>query len=109
MAVFEVLLTHGAERDLSELHRYISGAHSRERADRLLDRLIGVAGDLARLPDRGHVPPELAAVGIREYRQVVTDGYRVIYRVMGERIIIHLIADSRRNMQSLLERRLLAP
>lgn len=32
---------------------------------------------------------------------------RVIYRVVGKQVIIHLIADGRRDMQSVLGRRLL--
>jgi toxin ParE1/3/4 len=46
-------------------------------------------------------------LGIREYRQSFFKLYRVIYRVIGEQVIIYLIADSRRDMQSLLSRRLL--
>ena len=33
--------------------------------------------------------------------------YRVIYRVVGERVYVYLIADGRRDMQGLLQRRLL--
>lgn len=34
--------------------------------------------------------------------------YRLVYRVAGERVYVYLIADGRRDMQSLLARRLLA-
>ena len=50
---------------------------------------------------------ELAGLGIKEYRQVFFKPYRIIYRVLGERVYIYVIADGRRNMQSLLSRRLL--
>ena len=33
--------------------------------------------------------------------------YRVIYRIMGKRVFVYLIADGRRDMPTLLERRLL--
>lgn len=33
--------------------------------------------------------------------------YRLIYRIVGEAIVVYLIADGRRDMQSLLARRLL--
>jgi toxin ParE1/3/4 len=49
----------------------------------------------------------LLALGIREYRQTFFRPYRLIYRVMDRRVYIYLIADGRRNMQSLLARRLL--
>lgn len=53
------------------------------------------------------IPRELSALGIREYRQLFFKPYRVIYRVLDGRVIIYLIADGRRDMESLLARRLL--
>jgi len=50
----------------------------------------------------------LLALGIREYRQSLFKPYRVIYRVIGQRVYIYLIVDGRRDMQALLARRLLA-
>jgi toxin ParE1/3/4 len=72
-----------------------------------LDQLVKVAESLSRFPERGSYPKELIALGIKEYRQTFFKPYRVIYRVVGSRVIIYLIADGRRDMQSLLARRLL--
>jgi toxin ParE1/3/4 len=44
---------------------------------------------------------------MRDYRQTFFKPYRVIYRVEGQRVYAYLIADGRRDMQSLLARRLL--
>jgi toxin ParE1/3/4 len=41
-----------------------------------------------------------------EFRQVFFKPYRVIYEVRRNEVVIHLIADSRRNLQALLLRRL---
>jgi toxin ParE1/3/4 len=68
---------------------------------------VKVAESLSRFPDRGSYPKELVALGIKEYRQTFFKPYRVIYRVVGSEVIIHLIADGRRDLQSLLARRLL--
>jgi len=102
-----VLLTEGAERDLEELYDYIAEFDSPANADYVLDQLMEVVEDLATFPERGAYPKELLALGIREYRQAFFKPYRVIYRVMGKQVIIYLIADGRRDMQSLLARRLL--
>jgi hypothetical protein len=40
-----------------------------------------------------------------EYRQILSDPYRLIYRVIEDQVIVYLIADGRRVMQSLLARR----
>ena len=104
---YKVLLTAGAESDLEDLHGHIAEHDSRNSADYVLDRLMEVAESLATFPERGSHPQELLVLGIREYRQSFFKPYRVIYRVIRKRVIIYLIADGRRDMQSLLSRRLL--
>ena len=79
-------MTHGAERDLAEIYRYVASTDSPERADRLLDRVIEAAARLASLPERGHIPSELQTLGIRDYRQLVVEPYRLIYRVSETRV-----------------------
>jgi len=102
-----VLLTAGAERDLEEIYDHIAANDSNAAADHVLGRLLAVADDLALLPERGTIPKELRALGIREFRQLFFKPYRVIYRIVGRDVFIVLVADGRREMQSLLERRLL--
>lgn len=104
---YEVLLTHGAEQDLEALYDYLAVHDGPEAADRVLDQILAVAERLAELPERGNCPPELATLGIREYRQVYFKPWRLIYRVCGEQVHILLIANGRRDMASLLMRRLL--
>jgi len=104
---YEVLLTRSAEQDLESIHNYIAEFDSLAHANGLLDQLMRVVEGLARSPERGSYPKELAALGIEEYRQTVFKPYRVIYRVMGRQVVIYLIIDGRRDMQSLLARRLL--
>lgn len=104
---FQVLLTKGAEQDLEAIYDYPATYDSPEKADRILDQLLAVADSIAAFPERGAWPPELAVLGIREYRQVFFKPWRVIYRVSGQRVYVLLIADGRRDMQSLLMRRLL--
>jgi toxin ParE1/3/4 len=104
---FEVELTQGAEHDLEAIHRYLAENRSADDADALLDAFLGKIDALERFPLRGSVPKELEALGIREFRQILLDSFRLIYRVAGSKVVILLIADAWRNMQALLERRLL--
>lgn len=55
----------------------------------------------------GRHPRELLALGIREYREVFFEPYRIICRVMGDGAYVLVIADGRRDMRALLQRRLL--
>jgi toxin ParE1/3/4 len=104
---YQVLLTAGAERDLEEIYDYIAEFDSQTSADYVLDQLMKVTKSLATSPERGMHPRELQALGIREYRQTFFKPYRVIYRVIEKQVFIYLIADGRRDTQSLLARRLL--
>lgn len=104
---FTVLLTRGAEQDLESIYDYIAAADCRESADLMLDQLMATIEQLAQLPERGSCPKELTGLGIREYRQVMCKPWRLIYRVHGSQVVVYLIADGRRDMQTLLSRRLL--
>lgn len=104
---YEVLLTEGAEQDLEDLYDYIAEFDCAANANRVLDRLLEVAQSLAQFPERGTYPKELLELGIRDYRQTSFKPYRAIYRVLDLKVYIHLIVDGRRDMQSLLSRRLL--
>jgi toxin ParE1/3/4 len=104
---FEVLLTEGAEQDLESIHNYIAEFDCVANANYVLDELMNVVASLSKFPQRGSYPKELVSLGIKEYRQTFFKPYRVIYRVTASQVIIYLIADGRRDMQSVLARRLL--
>lgn len=103
---FDVLLTENAERDLDELYGYIAAHDTPGNAARVLDRIENTLQSLSTFPERGSRPKELLALGIREYRQTFFKPYRLIYRIVEQRVYVYLIADGRRDMQALLARRL---
>lgn len=61
----------------------------------------------ATVPKRGTCPKELPAIGLWEYREIFFKPYRIIYRVMAGNVPVLVIAEGRRDMQALLQRRLL--
>ena len=105
---FEVRLTPGAERDLEAIHAYIVQADSTAAAQRVLDRLLVALEALETQPVRDSRPRELAGQGFDDYRQVMLKPWRLIYRVIGQKVFIYLIVDGRRDMRTLLAQRLLA-
>lgn len=104
---FSVMLTDDAARDLEEIYDYVLRRDAPGKADQVLDRIEEVFSSLSQSPKRGTYPNELRALGIREYREVFFKPYRIIYRVLDRTVYVLLIADGRRDMQSLLQRRLL--
>ena len=117
--VYEVVLTEDAQQDLQELYDYIAGHDAPAKADYVLSRIEKLLAGLAKMPQRGAWTTELLALGIREYRESYFKPYRVIYRVIDQGIdagmqnkikhlvYVYLIVDGRRDMQALLQRRML--
>jgi toxin ParE1/3/4 len=104
---FQVVVTEDAENDLEDIVTYIATHDSPRAAQYVLGRILDIADSLAAEPTRGTTPKELRALGDQEYRQVFFKPYRLIYRVVGQQVVIYVIVDGRRDMQSLLARRLL--
>ncbi len=106
MKRFRVRLAEDAEQDLVDIYRYVATHDSAEKAAYVLEQLETLCARLANLPLRGHIPPELDRIGVTNYREVHFKPYRVIYEVIGQDVFVHCVLDGRRDMQSLLERRL---
>ena len=104
---YRVFLTEDALRDLEDIDDYISQHDSPENADYVLNKIETAIHKLADFPNRGTYPEERSSLGIKEYREVFFKPYRIIYRVIDSKIYIYVIADGRRDMQTLLSRRLL--
>jgi toxin ParE1/3/4 len=104
---FSVLLTDEASRDLEDIYDHIDRHDGRAKADHVLDRIEKALNSLSENPERGAYPKELLAFGLREFREIFYKPYRIIYRIMEEKVYVLLIADGRRDMQKLLQRRLL--
>lgn len=104
---YQVFLTDDASLDLEDLYDYIEFHDASEKADYVLDKIEEAFLSLAKNPERGAYPNELMEVGLREYREIYFKPYRIIYRVIAENVYVMVIVDGRRDMQTLLQRRLL--
>lgn len=104
---FALHLSEDAARDLEDICDYIERRDSPAAAGHVLGRIEKEFASLSEHPLRGAFPKELLDIGIREYREVFFKPYRIICRVMDENVYVLLIADGRRDMRTLLERRLL--
>lgn len=104
---FAVFLTNDAARDLEGLYNYIALHDAPQKADYVLKQIEKAFSRLSEFPERGACPKELAALGLREYREIFFKPYRIIYRIIAKDVYVLLIVDGRRDMQALLQRRLL--
>jgi len=94
-----------ARRDLEAIVRHIA-SDSADKALAVLDRLESRAATLTTHPERGRVVPELRAVGVLHYQEIIERPWRILYRVQGDRVLVLAVLDGRRNLTALLLERL---
>jgi toxin ParE1/3/4 len=104
---FEVLIASEAERDIEDIYRYIAEHDGAVNAAGVLAGIESACARLVELPNRGNVPKELERLGITEYRETHFKPYRIIYQVANRTVVVYCGLDGRRDMQTLLQRRLL--
>jgi plasmid stabilization system protein ParE len=105
-AFYTVELAGVAERDLQAIIEFIA-AEDPVAAVRVLDQIESRTGSLKQMPERGRVVPELAAFGIRTYRELVVTPWRIIYRIGGQVLYVLAVLDGRRNVEDVLLDRLI--
>ena len=103
----KVVILESAEHDLTELRRYIVKNFSLETWQNTYDKIKKVIRNLKTFPYTGSIPEELEKLNLSQYRQVISGMNRIIYEVRQDTLYIHIIVDGRRDMASLLTRRLL--
>jgi len=103
----QVRITFEAEKDILDIYDYIAKKDTLQNAEYVLDNLESLILSLEESPERGHYPPELSIQGIKEFKEVIFKPYRAIYEIIGSKVIVHLCVDGRRDMKTLLERRLI--
>jgi toxin ParE1/3/4 len=96
-----------AENDLVDIYNYVVQHDSTVQADKLLDSLELKCTSLINQPERGHGVPELERIHAVGFREIHLKPFRIIYQIEGNNIFIHAVIDGRRELQELLERRLL--
>lgn len=101
-----VRLAAEAEEDLLGIVTYIAASDSAEAAERVLAGIERAMTALEKLPERGHLPPELERIAVRGFREVHFKPYRIVYEISGREVLVHAVLDGRRDLTTLLERRM---
>jgi toxin ParE1/3/4 len=104
---FQVYLISDAKDDILKIYSYILEHDSQQSAEYVLTKLEELCYGLDEMPERGHVPPELQRVNVKHYLEIHFKPYRVIYEIEGKKVFVHCVLDGRRDLQDLLEQRLL--
>ncbi|PPK77637.1 plasmid stabilization system protein ParE [Methylobacter tundripaludum] len=103
----KVVILESAEHDLKELKSYIVKNVSVEAWQSTYDKIKAVIRNLKTFPHVSSIPEEFEKLNLSQYRQVISGMNRIIYEVRQDTLYIHIITDARRDLKSLLTRRLL--
>ena len=102
-----VYFVDDAEKDLFEIYEYIKKSRYPFNAMGLYSQIEKAWSDLSEMPERGHIPSELERIGVLDYSEIYVKAYRIIYQVFGSDVYIHCILDGRRDIQAILQQRIL--
>jgi toxin ParE1/3/4 len=104
---YKVNFVSEAEEDLFQIYKYVYLNDSEEQAEQLYSKLYEKCLLLQEFPERGHIPPELNLLDIEDFLEIHYKPYRIIYRIIKREVFINCIIDGRRDIQKLLQERLL--
>lgn len=103
----DVVFLQSAESDIKDLRRYLVKNFGTQAWQTSYGKLRDAIAAIASHPQSGSIPDELARLGVGRYRQVLSGMNRIVYELRGNTAYIHLVCDTRRDLQSMLTRRLL--
>ncbi len=104
---FKVSFISDAEDDLFDIYKYVYLNDSEDKAEKLYESLRKKCLTLEIFPRRGRIPPELKLLEIDDFLEIFYKPYRIIYQLIQDEVFIHCILDGRREIQKLLQERLL--
>ena len=104
---YKVVILPEAKADILAIHLYVANNDLLPRAEKLLNNLEKRCEALNYSPQRGHLVPELQRIHVKVFREIHFKPYRIIYQIVEPEVYIHAVLDGRRDLQELLELRLL--
>ena len=105
--MFAVYITQATEGDIEAAVDCLLSQGGDAAAAALWQEFEDAFATLAKLPLRGHVPPELHEYPDKHIREIHTGVYRLIYRVIEHNVYILFVAHGRRDIQTTMLDRVL--
>ena len=104
---YAVVILKSAEHDLQDLRGYLLKQFGRTAWLESYATIKAAIDNLQVFPFSGSVPEALEKINLTQYRQVIAGKNRIIYELRQNTVYVHIVADCRRDMQTLLTQRLL--
>lgn len=101
-----VVVLASAEQDLRDLRAYLVKNFSVDTWQTTYVQIKAAIRHLQDYPQTGSIPEELEKLNLAQYRQILSGRNRIVYEVRQGLIYIHIVVDARRDMKTMLARRL---
>jgi len=95
-----------AQKDIKGIFDIIS-LSSVDTALDILNLIKIISEGLDNFPLRGRIVPELKFHNIENYREIIIEPWRIVYRIENDKVYIISIFDGRRNFEDILLARIL--
>ena len=106
MKEYKVYWTKSAKKDLKNIIEFIK-KDSYNIAQNIYTNIKEESKKLSFMSERKRVVPELKALGITKYREIVYKKWRIIFKIENRAIYVIMLIDSRRDIKDLLFQRVL--
>lgn len=107
---YSVFMLDDAEQDLRNIHAYIQGQFSLSLANEIYEEIRDGILQLEKHPQLGSIIPQLAALGMLDYRHIVImKKNRVVYELdkKNKCIYVYLICTERQDYDAVIRQRIL--
>ena len=104
---YAVFILKSAEQDLHDLKQYLVKNFGMADWQNSYGNLKAAINNLESFPFSGSIPDELQHINLAQYRQVIAGKNRIIYEVRQTTLYVHIVVDTRRDMKTVLTRRML--
>ena len=106
MKGYAIRVTPEAEQDIQQIKNYVVKRFGRATWTETFQTLKNSMQILRDFPESGDIPAELEQFEIMGYREVVSGQNRIIYNIINQQVVIYLVADTRRDLVAILNKRL---
>ncbi|SAK40660.1 Plasmid stabilization system protein [Caballeronia catudaia] len=93
-------------QDLKDFRRYVINKFGGTAWAATRNKIADSIAQIEAAPRDGTTPPELVDFRMSGYYEVLSGTNRIIYKVDGDIIYVHLVVDARSDLEDLLARRL---
>ena len=102
---YKVVVPPSVTKDLREMVEYYYEVN-RTYSKKIFTKIIERIRELENLPQKGRTVPELKEHNIDDYKELIEENYRIVYRIFETEVLLISVIDGRRNVEEVLIRKL---